>query len=74
MNKMEALKRIEATDEAKESITVGIFPRELECDICHKHPKYLFRDVELGMDVCPTCSQLVDRIRQLPYEVFVKLI
>ena len=73
MNKVEAIKRIGEADEAKESIVVGVFPKELECDICHKHPKYLFPDAELGICVCAECAQLITRLRALPAEIVEKL-
>ena len=74
MDKTQAIARINKADEQKETIAVGIFPKTLECDICHKHPKYIFPDVELGVDVCAECAQLIDRIRQMPYEIFIKLL
>ena len=74
MDKTQAIARINKADEQKETIAIGVFPKVLECDICHKYPRFLFRDVELGLDACPTCIQLVDRIRKLPDEVVLKLL
>ena len=74
MDKTEAIARIKKVDDEKESVYIGIFPKSLECDLCHTHPKYLFRDMTLRMDVCGACAQLISRIKDLPYEVFVKLL
>lgn len=69
MDKKTAIKRLDGVDYIKEDVYIGVFPKTpLRCELCHQPKKYVWRDMEVEMDICGACRQVVDKLKKIPAE------